>query len=168
MEHSSKGKKILVAGVGSRLRGDDGFGPRVIDLLSDCSLPENVELWDLGTAGLTVASDLRECDFIIFLDAIEGSGEPGTLYKREITVDDVSEEDVTDLVSLSLHEAGLEGLLKIAKALGTLPPKVILIGCDPKSLEPGFELSKEVAAAVKKAVSLVMEILNREENNMPY
>ena len=153
-----------MAGVGSRLRGDDSFGPRVIDLLSDCSLPENVVLWDLGTAGLTVASELSDYDFIIFLDAIEGSGESGTLYKREITVEEVSVEEVTDLVSLSLHEAGLEGLLKLAKALGTLPPRIILIGCEPKSLEVSLELSEEVEAAARKAVSLVMEILRLEES----
>ncbi len=105
--------------------GDDGFSPRVIDLFISFSLPQNMELWDLGTAGLTVASNLSLYDFIIFLDAIEESREPGTLYKREITVDELNVEDVTDLVSLSLHEAGLEGLLKIAKALGTLPPRVI-------------------------------------------
>lgn len=144
--------------------GDDGFGPRVIDLLLSYSLPQNVVLWDLGTAGLTVASDLSEYDFIIFLDTIEGSGEPGTLYKRKITVDAVSVEDITDLVSLSLHEAGLEGLLKIAKALGTLPSRIILIGCHPKSLEPSLKLTKAVEVAVKKAVSLVMEILRLEEN----
>ena len=164
LECSSQGKKILVAGVGNRLRGDDSFGPRVIDLLSDCILPENVMLWDLGTAGLTVASDLSEYDFIIFLDAIEGGGEPGTLYKREITVEEVSVEGVTDLITLSLHEAGLEGLLKLAKALGTLPPRSIIIGCEPKSVELGLELSEEVEAAAKKAVSIVMEILRLEEN----
>lgn len=150
--------------MGSRLRGDDSFGPRVIDLLSDCSLPQNMVLWDLGTAGLTVASDLSEYDFIIFLDTIEGNGEPGTLYKKEITVEEIGVDGVTDLVSLSLHEAGLEGLLKLAKALGTLPPRVILIGCEPKSLEPSLKLSKEVEAAARKAVSLVMEILRLEEN----
>ena len=164
IERSSRAKRALVAGVGSRLRGDDSFGPRVIDLLSDCSLPENVVLWDLGTAGLTVASELNGYDFIIFLDAIEGNGEPGTLYKREITVEEVSSEEVTDLISLSLHEAGLEGLLKLAKALGTLPPKIILIGCEPKSLELSLELSEEVEAATRKAVSLVMEFLRLEEN----
>lgn len=150
--------------MGSRLRGDDSFGPRVIDLLSDCSLPQNMVLWDLGTAGLTVASDLSEYDFIIFLDTIESSGGPGTLYKKEITVEEIGVDGVTDLVSLSLHEAGLEGLLKLAKALGTLPPRVILIGCEPKSLEPSLKLSKEVEAAARKAVSLVMEILRLEEN----
>ncbi len=164
LKRPSRAKKVLVAGIGNRLRGDDGFGPRVIDLLSACSLPKNVMLWDFGTAGLTVASELSDYDFIIFLDVTEGGGEPGTLYKREITVEEVSVEDVTDLVTLSLHEAGLEGLLRLAKALRTLPPRCILIGCEPKSLNLSLDLSSEVEAAARKAVSLVMEILRLKEN----
>lgn len=143
--------------------GDDGFGPRVIDLLSTCSLPDDVMLWDFGTAGLTIASELSDYGFIIFLDVTESGGEPGTLYKRKITVDEISIEDVTDLVTLSLHEVGLEGLLKLAKALEILPPRIILLGCEPKSLEPSLELSREVEAAARKAVSLVMEILQTRE-----
>ncbi|MFQ6126628.1 MAG: hydrogenase maturation protease [Candidatus Heimdallarchaeota archaeon] len=163
IERHSRANRILVAGIGNRLIGDDGFGPRVIDLLSDCSLPENVELWDLGTAGLTVASDLSEYDFIIFLDTNKGNGEPGTLYKKEIKAEEVNVDGVTNLISLSLHEAGMEGLLKVAKTLGSLPPKSILISCEPKSLELSLERSGEVEDATKKAVSLIMEILNREE-----
>ena len=61
-------KKVLVAGVGNRLMGDDGFGPRVIDVLSNYSIPDHVELRDVGTAGITIATDLSDYDEIIFLD----------------------------------------------------------------------------------------------------
>ena len=46
--------RILVAGVGNRLMGDDGFGPRVIDLLRDENLPNNVEARDIGTANTSI------------------------------------------------------------------------------------------------------------------
>ena len=66
----SKGKRILVAGIGNRLMGDDGFGPRVIDILESMELPENVEVRDIGTAGITIATDLSDYDFVIFLDTM--------------------------------------------------------------------------------------------------
>ena len=153
--------------MGNRLRGDDGFGPRVIDLLSHRPLPDNVVLRDLGTAGLTVASDLGEYDLAIFLDVMKEGGEPGTLYKREVRVKEIDAWEVKELASLSLHEAGLEGLLKLAKALGTLPSRVLLIGCEPKSLEPGLDLSKEVEGATVEAASLVLKILGLDDERSP-
>ena len=73
-------KKILIAGVGNRLMSDDGFGPKVIDLLSSTALPENVDARDIGTAGVTIATDLSEYDLVIFVDSMNTEGEPGQLH----------------------------------------------------------------------------------------
>jgi len=148
-------KKVLIAGVGNRLMGDDGFGPRVIDLLSLASLPENVEARDIGTAGLTIATDLSEYDLVVFVDSVNIEGEPGQLHKSGIVV----EEGVGDVVELSrftLHEVGLEGLLKFAKAIGALPPRVVLIGCKPKALGPSLELSPELEEALHTAAEMAL------------
>jgi hydrogenase maturation protease len=153
--NDSSAKKVLVAGVGNRLMGDDGFGPRVIDLLSSAPLPENVEVRDIGTAGLTIATDLSGYDLVVFLDSINVEGEPGRLHKSGIVV----EEDVGDITELSrftLHEVGLEGLLKFAKAIDVLPPRVILIGCKPKALSPTLELSPEVEDALDTAAEMII------------
>lgn len=149
----------MVAGVGNRLMGDDGFGPRVIDLLLPIQLPENIELRDIGTAGLTIATDLSEYDTVIFLDSMKMGGEPGRLSRVEIDVEDVR-EDVGELARVSLHEVGLEGLLKFSKAIGTLPSRVVLVGCEPKDLGPGLRLSDEVERAAHEAVDMVLEILS--------
>ena len=156
---SSCGERTLVAGVGNRLMGDDGFGPRVIDLLSAIPLPENVEVRDIGTAGLTIATDLIEYDMVIFLDSMKMEGEPGRLSRVEIDVEDVH-EDVGELARVSLHEVGLEGLLKFSKAIGVLPARVVLVGCRPKDLGPGLKLSDEVERAAHEAVETVLEILD--------
>ena len=135
--------------------GDDGFGPRVIDLLSSASLPGNVEARDIGTAGVTIATDLSGYDLVVFLDSSDIEGEPGRLQKSQLMV----KEDVGDIAELSrftLHEVGLEGLLKFAKAIGVLPPRVVLIGCKPKNLSPTLELSPEVEDALEKAAEMAI------------
>ena len=157
-EPSSHTRRILIAGVGSRLRGDDGFGPRVIDLLSARSLPENVELRDIGTAGITIATDLSEYDVVIFLDSMEMDGEPGLLRRVEVDVSDL-DLDAGELARATLHEVGLEGLLKFSKTIGALPPRVVLVGCKPKDLSPSLKLSDEVERAAHEAVDMVLEIL---------
>jgi hydrogenase maturation protease len=148
-------KKILIAGVGNRLMGDDGFGPRVIDLLSSAPLPKNVEARDIGTAGLTIATDLDEYDLVVFVDSVNIEGKPGQLYKSGIMVEE-EEGDAAELSRFTLHEVGLEGLLKFAKAIGVLPPRVILIGCKPKALGPSLELSPEVENALHRAAEMAL------------
>ena len=155
-------KRILVAGVGNRLMGDDGFGPRVIDLLASIELPENVEVRDVGTAGITIATDLEDYDEAIFLDSVEMEGPPGRLSKALLKVSG-SGSDVSQLARMTLHEVGLEGLLMFAKSIGVLPEEVILIGCIPRSLEPSLELSGEVEEATHAAVDLVLKTLGIEK-----
>lgn len=153
--------KTLVAGIGNKLMGDDGFGSHVIDLLKEEPLPDNVELRDYGTAGITIALDLGEYDSAIFIDAYK-KGDPGEIYKTKLLVKEGFDE-IRDLSSLSLHEVGIEGLLKFSKNIGTLPEEVILIGCVPKVLEPTLSLSPEVAEAAKKAVDMILEIMGKEK-----
>ena len=149
-------RNVLIAGVGNRLMGDDGFGPRVVDLLSSAHLPENVEARDIGTAGLTIATDLSEYDLVVFVDSVKIEGEPGQLQKSGIMIEEEA-GNISELSRFTLHEVGLEGLLKFAKAIGALPPKVILIGCKPKALGPTLELSPEVEDALQAAAEMVID-----------
>lgn len=148
-----------MAGIGNRLMGDDGFGPRVTDLLSSIDLPPNVEVRDFGTAGLTIATDLEDYDKVIFLDSMDMDGPYGRVSKTRLEVNK-SGDDVIDLARFTLHEVGLEGLLRFAKAIGTLPKETILIGCKPKSLKPSLILSEEVEAATQTALKIVLDILD--------
>ena len=152
--------RILVAGIGNRLIADDGFGPRVIDLLTQRDLPGTVEARDFGTAGMTIATDLADYDAVIFIDSMDHQGEPGSLHKSRLIVDE-DPGDVTELARLTLHEAGLEGLLRFSRAIGTLPKEVYLVGCKPKTIEPSLELSPQVEAALERAVAIVDEILEK-------
>jgi hydrogenase maturation protease len=160
LDDSKDLRKILVAGIGNRLIGDDGFGPRVVDLLSVKDMPENVEVRDFGTAGMTIATDLADYDAVIFIDSADHEGEPGSLHKSRLVVEE-GVADVGELARLTLHEAGLEGLLRFSKSIETLPDDIFLIGCKPKILGPSLDLSPEVEAALEKAVAIVDEILEK-------
>ena len=159
-DSESTSPMILVAGIGNRLIRDDGFGPRVVDLLSDRDLPDNVDVRDFGTAGMTIATDLADYDAVIFIDSMDHDGEPGSLYKSRLVVEEGA-EDIGELARLTLHEAGLEGLLRFSKSIGTLPDDIFLIGCKPKTLGPSLELSSEVEAALENAVAIVDDILEK-------
>ena len=82
-------ERILVLGVGNPLMGDEGVGPRVVEyLLSRYRFPENVEVVDAGTMGFSILNLFQGADFVIVVDAVEGTGhEPGTVVSARPGVD---------------------------------------------------------------------------------
>lgn len=93
----SSTKSVLIAGVGNRLMGDDGFGLRVIDFLSSAPLPGNVEVRGVGTVGLAIATDLSDYDLVVFINSVNFEDEPGRLHKLDVVV----EGKIGDVAGLS-------------------------------------------------------------------
>lgn len=105
-------KKILIAGVGNILFGDDGFGPEVIEYLNrHYDVPEHVCLVDAGTGIRKILftitlSDVRP-DVIVIIDAVERGRKPGEIF--DISLDEIPEEKIDDF---SIHQLPSSNLLK--------------------------------------------------------
>lgn len=158
--------KILVAGIGNQYMGDDGFGPRVIEELLTRELPENVEARDVGLCGITLAPDLSDYDLVIFADAVHTEGKLGTIYRTKIKADEVEEMKPggPNPFNISIHETRLEELLSFAKTIGTLPPTIVVIGCEIKDTQLGEEMSLGVATAVHSAVEIILDELQQDRS----
>ncbi len=163
--------RILIAGVGNVLRGDDGFGVEVARALGGSgTLPDGVTLFEGGIAGIPLVQELMDgYDALIIADAVERGGKPGTIYVIEPEITDPATLDPLALHSslADAHYTDPSKVLVLAKALGALPSKVFLIGCQPAGYdELGAELSEEVRAAVQIAlgrIETLIETLNHQE-----
>jgi len=153
--------KILIAGIGNKLKCDDGFGPKVIEELVKLQLPSEVDVVDYGTSAFKVLFDLENYDFVIFVDAIDKERRPGEVFVVKPYLNEVKEE----VLKISLHEVELEKILKIAKVLKVLPSEVIIVGCQPKILSNGLKMSREVEEAVKKTVKIILKFLQEKLKN---
>jgi hydrogenase maturation protease len=149
-------KKTLVAGMGNLLRGDDGFGVRVIERLSTLGMPAGVELYEAGGAGIALAQKLMDgYEACILVDATLRQGSPGTLYRLEPRVTQAP-------VEIGMHNLDPFKALVLAQALGCCPPHVVVIGCEPQNTEELCEeLSAPVSAAVDRAVEMILRELER-------
>lgn len=149
-------KKILVAGMGNLLRGDDGFGVRVIERLAMLTMPVGVELYEAGGAGIALAQKLMDrYDACIVVDATQQQGPPGTLYRLEPQVSQGP-------VEIGMHNLNPAKVLALARALDALPAEVVVIGCEPQDTEElREELSGPVSAAVDGAVAMILRELER-------
>ncbi len=145
--------RILVAGFGNVLRGDDGFGVEVIRRLReiDPARPD-VAFMEVGTAGIGLAQELlTPCDRLIIVDAMKRGGRPGSVYVTEV-------ESVEPATEVDLHLAVPSRALAVAKALGALPREVYIIGCEPAEVD---ELTTELTPSVAAAVEIALEHVGR-------
>ncbi|MEU4671732.1 hydrogenase maturation protease [Amycolatopsis sp. NPDC023774] len=146
--------QVLVAGIGNIFLGDDGFGVEVLKQLEHEELPEWVQIADYGVSGLHLAYDLLGgYDTTILLDATPHGVEPGTLSLIEADVDAMAAAPVIDA-----HGMQPEAVFRLLRLLGGDAGRVLIVGCEPKSVQSGIGLSKEVAAAVPAAVQAVKEL----------
>jgi hydrogenase maturation protease len=153
------GKSVLIAGIGNVFLADDGFGVEVARLLAQRELPAGVKVADFGIRGMDLAYELQEdYDAAILVDAVPRGGDPGTLYLIE--PDPAQAEGMLDA-----HSMDPVRVLGLAKVLGSLPPRVLVVGCEPGvQMEQDDEelrvaLSPPVKAATLEAVALVESVL---------
>ncbi|MHB1712643.1 MAG: hydrogenase maturation protease [Acidimicrobiales bacterium] len=151
--------RILVAGVGNVLRGDDGFGVEVARRMMSRSLPDGVRVVETGIAGIQLVQEVMEgTDALLVVDAVDHGRPPGTVM--------VIEPDVTDVELLTfderfdiladMHVAVPERALMLIRALGALPSTVLVIGCQPLDAhELCLGLSAPVASAIEVAIAEV-------------
>ena len=158
--------KILVAGMGNVLRGDDGFGIRVVESLSaDYDLHEGVEIYEAGIGGIGLVQELMGgFDALILVDAIDKGAEPGTLFVVEPRMDQPYADPLKLHQSLvDMHYADPSKVILLAKALNVCPPKVFLVGCQPEHVDDAVEglrppVERAVPLAVKEILSLINEL----------
>ncbi|MGV9264094.1 hydrogenase maturation protease [Kitasatospora sp. NPDC003701] len=154
--------RVLVAGVGNIFLGDDGFGVETVRRLAGHPLPPDVELVDIGVRGVHLAYQLLDgYRTLVLVDATARGGEPGTVYLIEADAGPV-ESPVLDG-----HRMGPDAVLALLATLaagtgGSPPGRVLVVGCEPASLEEGIGLSAPVAAAVEEAVGVVLRIVGAD------
>lgn len=153
-----KAAPILVLGLGDIQLHDDGFGPSVVEGLAHeyKSAAGVVEFLDGGTQGLALLDRVADCKALVILDALATGHEPGSvcvLEGQEVLRFATSREH-------SSHEGNAGELLATAAFLGELPEKCYIIGVEPKSLNTGVGLSRDVHKSVKAALESAHHILD--------
>lgn len=146
---------MLVLGVGNLLLMDEGVGVRVVQELSGRFIfPDDVDIIDGGTLGLDLLPYLEDRECAIIIDAAK-MGKPAGSVGR------IAEESMPWMINkkLSSHQVGIAELITIANITGKLPKKLILIGIEPKCIQVGLEISKEVSDRIDEVISLVIQEL---------
>ncbi|MCX4910784.1 hydrogenase maturation protease [Streptomyces sp. NBC_00878] len=156
------GPRTLVAGIGNIFLADDGFGVETARRLAERQLPEHVEVVDIGVRGVHLAYQLLDgYDTLVLVDATARGEAPGTLYVIE---HDGPSRDTGAVPAIDGHRMTPDTVLALLGTLcagtgGELPRRVLVVGCEPASVDEGIGLSAPVSDAVPEAVRLIEELL---------
>jgi len=154
----TEAKKIGIAGIGNLLLRDEGFGVHVVHYLQEnYEFPENVDIQDVGTAGIYMAPFLETCDPVLVIDVVDIAGEPGSFHFFSLA--DVKAG--TFQTKMSPHQLGLLEILEVCKLRDEAPKEVEFYTIIPHELTESIELSDKAA---ERKVEVAEMILKRLRN----
>jgi hydrogenase maturation protease len=150
--------RVLVAGIGNIFFSDDAFGVELAQRLASGPLPPGVEVLDFGIRGFDLAYALQApYAAVVFLDAEARGDPPGTLRVIEPAVTD---DPHTHRQAVDTHGMDPVTVLRLATQLGSVPPRVRAVTCEPGSAAPGDGCSPPVLAALERAEAVVRTVLD--------
>ena len=145
-----KGKTAIVA-IGNILRGDDGLGTKLIELLR----PKNLKasLFDCGTAPENYIFPIlsTSCDTIVLVDAADLKSSPGTIGVFDL-------EKISN-VSFSTHNPSPR-LFTDLLSTGKEDLNIFVICIQPKSTRLGEPLSEEVLRSLDILGDVFAQVLD--------
>ena len=158
--------RMLIAGIGNIFLGDDGFGPEVAKRLAAVSLPGWVRIADYGISGMHLAYDLADgYDAAILIDAAPRGDKPGSVSVLDVAAEHrpdagPADEPIGASRLFDAHGMQPDAVLAVLDMLGEAgPARILVVGCEPASVDYGMELSEPVATAVDEAVQVVLDLV---------
>jgi len=137
----------VVVGVGNDFRQDDAAGLIAARRLRDCGILAEEHQGDFAT----LMETWKGADSLILIDAIAPGRVPGAMYRLNASMSALKQ-----VCNTSTHAFGLADVIELSRALGTLPPRVLVFGIEAKNLAVGVGLSREVEASLPELVKEVM------------
>lgn len=137
--------QICLLCIGNPDGGDDAVGVRIGEELI-CEGMKNVIIAGTEPERHFARGELDAFDHVIFIDAVDFRASPGSLVF-------LGAEDMTSrFAQVSTHRMSLGMLAKLVKSKGV---DAWLLGIQPATLSPGWNLSE----SVQKAMTIAHEIL---------
>lgn len=151
--------QTLVIGLGNPGRGDDAVGVHVARRVA-------AEGLDIRVLELDDPSEALEAwaptDTVVVADAVSSGGDPGDIH----VLDAVAQRLPTgSWAAGGTHALGLAAVVELARSLGRLPRRLVVVGVEAGGFDHGAPMSDAVAAAVPAAATAVLAAINEGEGD---
>jgi len=144
---------LRVVCVGNDMRGDDAVGLVVARHLREL-VPEADVIEHSGEPADLLEALGDGAEAVVLVDAVSSGAPPGEIHRI-----DASEVALPFAASASTHGLGLAETIELGRALGCLPPQLLVYGIEGRAFELGAPLSPEVARAAGAVAAELRQLL---------
>ncbi|MCX5679431.1 MAG: hydrogenase maturation protease [Candidatus Omnitrophica bacterium] len=139
--------KLAIVGIGNIIRGDDGLGPKLIEILKGRGGLPGASLFDCGTAPENYIFPIlsTSCDTLMLVDAADIGKQPGAVAVFDL--------DKISRVSFSTHNPSPRLFTDLLKT-GKEDMNIFVISVQPKSTGIGASLSEEVLRSLENIADI--------------
>lgn len=157
------GGGALVVGLGGPDRGDDAIGAEVAGRVAALRLPGVAVVVHEDPTDLIELWSGRE--LVVVVDAVRSGAAAGTLVILETGAgrEPLPQSAWAPMGRGGTHAFGVAAAVELARAIRRLPPRLTLVGIEARSFEQGTPLSREVLAALPRAVEAVVDAVTHVE-----
>jgi hydrogenase maturation protease len=141
----------LVVGIGNPDRGDDGFGPTVVQRLRG-RVPSTVRILERTGDALALIEDWDGIPSVIVMDAVAAISQPGRVHRLDLTDSPLP----IGFAPRSSHAFGLAETVELARSLGRLPQCLVAYLVEGQRFRTGAPLSSAVAEASEDVAERVV------------
>jgi len=145
--------KILLAGIGNPLRGDDAAGIVAVRGMSS-ELRDTVTVLEVQADVTDLIEHLQGYDVAIIVDATRSGSMPGTIHRFDASATSL----VEGRGGLTTHGMSVGSAIELARKQGAFPRKVLVFGIEASQFIHGAAMSPEV----KEAIQTVHTLIKRE------
>ncbi len=146
----------VIIGLGASGRGDDAAGLLAARKLAP-QVAQGVRVLELDGRADTLLDLWRGADAAILIDAMVSGEPPGTVKRLDASRDPLP----ADALRRSTHDVGPAELIELARALGELPPRVLVFAIGARRFGPGDAPADAVCRGARRAAAAVLAELRR-------
>jgi hydrogenase maturation protease len=144
--------KILLIGVGSLYRGDDGVGPAIVRDVSSRGI-SGVRTIDQVGDGTDIILEWDGAKVVYVIDSMRSGADPGTIRQFDALEEGIEEEAYA---GYSTHIFSIADTVRLARALGRLPGRLIIWGIEGKTFAAGADMTPAVQMAAQTVADMIV------------
>jgi hydrogenase maturation protease len=147
---------VLTLGIGNAYRSDDAVGLLVARRLRQRRLP-GVEVREHDGEAARLIEAWRGAGAVILIDAVAADAAPGHVLRFDAGAQPIPHA----LFRCSTHAFGVAEAVELARALGELPPHLVVYGVVGASWEHGETPCQQVMSAIPDVERAIMAEVER-------
>jgi len=143
--------KVVIAGIGNPLRGDDAVGSYIVKELNNKLRAILIDCEDQPERFIEKIVENKP-ETVIFIDAVHMNQKPGSVvFMRET--------DLEEYTGISSHQTNLKHCIDYIKAKITC--KIFIVAIQPENTEFGRSMSKKILEVAETLRHLFIQTLNK-------